>query len=62
MSFLKQSAFHRSDRKAQKRNLKRTIESKPLNNCLRNLAYIIKIQQSLNQNILYLIQRVLCIV
>ena len=62
MSFLKKSAFHRSDRKTQKRNLKRTIESKPVNHCLRNLAYIIKIQQSLDQNIVYLIQRVLGIV
>ena len=34
------------------------IESK-LNDCLRNLAYIIKIQQSLDQNIFYLNQRVL---
>ena len=53
--FFKKSAFHRSDRKAQKRNLKRTTESKPVNDCLRNLAYIIKIQQSLDQNIFYLI-------
>ena len=49
--FFKKSAFHRSDCKTQKRNLKRTIESKPVNDCLRNLAYIIKIQQSLDQNI-----------
>ena len=60
--FFQKSAFHCSDRKMQKRNLKRTIESKPVNDCLRNLAYIIKIQQSLNQNIFYLIQRVLGIV
>ena len=62
MPFFKKSAFHRSDRKTQKRNPKRTIESKPVNDCLRNLAYIIKIQQSLDQNIFYLIQRVLGIV
>ena len=37
--FFKKSAFHRSDRKTQKRNPKRTIESKPVNDCLRNLAY-----------------------
>ena len=30
MSFLKKSAFHRSDRKTQKRNPKRTTESKPV--------------------------------
>ena len=41
---------------------KHTIESKPVNDCLRNLAYVIKIQQSLDQNIFYLIQRVLGIV
>ena len=60
--FFQKYAFHRSDRKTQKRNLKRTIESKPVNDCLRNLAYIIKTQQSLNQNMFYLIQRVLGIV
>ena len=60
--FFQKSAFHRSDRKRQKQNLKHTIESKPVNNCLRNLAYIIKTQQSLNQNIFYLSQRVLGIV
>ena len=48
--FFQKSAFHRSDRRTQKRNLKRTIESKPVNDCLRNLAYIIEIHQSLNQN------------
>ena len=51
MSFFKKSAFHRSDRKTQKRNSKRTIESKPVNDCFRNLAYVIKIQQILDQNI-----------
>ena len=60
--FFKKSAFHRSDRKTQKRNPKRTIESKPVNDCSRNLAYIIKIQQSVHQNIFYLNQRVLGIV
>ena len=62
MSFFQKSAFYRSDHKTQKRNLKRTIESKPVNDCLQNLAYIIKIQHSLNQNSFYLIQRVLGIV
>ena len=60
--FFKKSAFHRSDRKTQKRNPKRTIESKPVNDWLQNLAYVIKIQQSLDQNIFYLNQRVLGIV
>ena len=60
--FLKKSAFHRSDRKTQKQNPKRTIENKPVNDYLRNLAYIIKIQQSLDHNIFYLIQRVFGIV
>ena len=59
---LKKSAFRRWGQKTQKRNLQRPIESKPVNECLRNFAYIIKRQQSLNQNIFYLIQRVLGIV
>ena len=59
MSFFQKSAFRRCGQKTQKRNLQRPIESKPVNECLRNLAYIIKRQQSLNQNIFYLIQRVL---
>ena len=51
MSFFQKSAFRRYGRKTQKRNLQRPIESKPAHGCLRNLGYIIKRQQSLNQNI-----------
>ena len=60
MSFFKNLHFVAvARRRSSKRTLQLPIESKPVNECLRNLAYIIKRQQSLNQNIFYLIQRVL---
>ena len=40
--FFKKYAFRRCGRKMQKQNLQRPIENKPVNDCLRNLAYIIK--------------------
>ena len=57
MSFLKN--LHFIALTARRRN--ETL-CKPVNDCLRKLAYIIKIQQSLDQNIFYLNQRVIGIV